>query len=93
MNGPHVAIAAGSRIAADAGAEIASKGGNAVDAAIAAAVVSLCTDIGVVSPGGGAFITVLPPDGDPVVIDGYAEMPGRGGTVTRQDAAWEVVFD
>lgn len=93
MNSPRVAIAAGSRIAADAGAEIAGKGGNAVDAAIAAAIVSLCTDIGVVSPGGGAFIAVLPPDGEPVIIDGYAEMPGLAGTASRDDAAWEVVFD
>ena len=71
-------IAAGTRITAEAGAQIAERGGNAVDAAIAAAIVSMCTDIGIMSPGGGAFITIWPEDSDPVVIDGYAEMPGRG---------------
>lgn len=93
MHNPRVAVAAGSRIAADAGAEIASQGGNAVDAAIAAAMVSLCTDIGVVSPGAGAFIAVLSPDSESVIIDGYAEMPGRCGQGAREDSAWEVVFD
>ncbi|MDH3764049.1 MAG: gamma-glutamyltransferase, partial [Gammaproteobacteria bacterium] len=73
-----VTIAAGTRIAADAGAAVAAQGGNAVDAAIAAMVVSVCTDTGIMSPGCGAFVTIWPAEGDPVVIDGYAEMPGRG---------------
>ena len=93
MNDARVAVAAGSRIAADAGAEIAGQGGNAVDAAIAAALVSLCTDIGVVSPGGGAFVAVLPPGGEPLIIDGYAEMPGRAGPAARPESAWEVRFN
>ncbi len=71
-------IAAGTKITAKAGATIAEQGGNAVDAAIAAAIVSMCTDIGIMSPGGGAFITIWPKDREPIVIDGYAEMPGRG---------------
>ncbi len=41
-----VTIAAGSQITAEAGAKIAEQGGNAVDAAIAATVVSICTDTG-----------------------------------------------
>ena len=73
-----VIIAAGTRIAAEAGAKVAAQGGNAVDSAIAATVVSMCTDTGVMSPGGGAFITLWPAGGDPIVIDGYVEMPGRG---------------
>ncbi len=93
MSAARVAVAAGSRVAADAGAEVAARGGNAVDAAVAAALVSLCTDIGVVSPGGGAFVTVLPPDGDATVIDGYAAMPGIDATDVREDSAWEVTFD
>ena len=74
-----VAVAAPSRIAADAGAATAP-GGGAVDAAIAAAVVAMCTEVGVMAPGGSGFVTVWPPGGDPVVVDGYAEMPGRGGS-------------
>lgn len=73
-----VAISAGSRIAADAAAVIADHGGNAVDAAIAATVTGMCTSPGIIAPGGSAFITIWPPSGDPVVIDAYAEMPGRG---------------
>ncbi len=89
-----VAVAASSQIAADAGAEIANAGGNAVDAALAASLVSMCTDTGIMSPAGGAFIAIWPPDADPIVIDGYAEMPGRSAGLDRLgDASWEVVFD
>lgn len=72
-----VITAAGSTIGAEAAAEIADLGGNAVDAAIAAVVVSMCTEPGIIAPGGGAFITVWPSEGDPVTVDGYCEMPGR----------------
>ncbi len=74
-----IGIASGSQLAADAGARLADAGGNAVDAAVAAVLVSMCTDIGVVAPGAGGFLTIWPGDGrSPVVVDGYAEMPGRG---------------
>jgi len=74
-----IGIASGSQLAADAGAALADAGGNAVDAAVAAVLVSMCTDIGVIAPGAGGFLTIWPGDGgDPVVVDGYAEMPGRG---------------
>lgn len=89
-----LSLAAGTRIAAEAGAEIAAEGGNAVDAAIAAMIVSMCTDIGIMSPGCGAFVTLWPPDAEPCVIDGYAAMPGRGLGAHDFDAAThEVVFD
>lgn len=91
---PDVTIAAGTRIAAEAGAAVARLGGNAVDAAIAAEIVSMCTDLGVMAPGCGAFVTVWPTDGAPRVIDGYAEMPGRGLDPARYQAdSREVVFD
>lgn len=71
-------IAAGSQSAADAGAQVARHGGNAVDAAIAAMFVSLSTEPGIVGPGAGGFISVWAPGEAPVVIDAYVEMPGRG---------------
>lgn len=74
---PETLVAAGSEVAANAGTAVADAGGNAVDVAIAAAVASMTTELGIVSPGGGAFITVWPADGSPVVVDAYAEMPGR----------------
>jgi len=66
-----------------AGKQVADAGGNAVDAAIAATVATMTSELGIVSPGAGAFITVWPPDGEPVVIDAYAEMPGRGRSATQ----------
>ena len=73
-----VSIASGSQISAGAGAAVADKGGNAVDAALAAALVSMCTDPGIMAPGASGFITIWPPSGNPITIDAYTEMPGRG---------------
>ncbi|GMQ86303.1 MAG: gamma-glutamyltransferase [Acidimicrobiia bacterium] len=73
-----VQIASATQLAADAGAAVADAGGNAVDAAIGATIASMCTEIGIIAPAASGFLTIWPADGDPVVIDGYAEMPGRG---------------
>jgi gamma-glutamyltranspeptidase/glutathione hydrolase len=43
----------------------------------------MATEPGVVSLGGGAYVAVWPVDGDPVVVDGNVEMPGRGGDPAR----------
>ena len=83
---PKTLIAAASVAAAEAGAAVADAGGNAVDAAIAASIASMTTELGIVSPGGGAFVTVWPSSGRPVVVDAYAEMPGRGGDNARRVA-------
>jgi len=91
---PNVTIAAGSQISADAGAKVADWGGNAVDAALAATLVSMCTDVGVMAPGAGGFIAIWPPEIEPVVIDAYAEMPGRGlPSLQLGRGATEVFFD
>lgn len=73
-----VGLASVSGTAADAGARVADQGGNAVDATIAAALVSAVTHPGMCSLGSGGFITVWEPGGSPVAVDGGAEMPGRG---------------
>jgi gamma-glutamyltranspeptidase/glutathione hydrolase len=73
-----VALASSSRLAAEAGLELAAAGGNAVDAALAAALVSMVTEPGVCSPGAGGYVTIWAADGEPVTIDGNVEMPGRG---------------
>ncbi len=78
-----VTVAAGSQISAEAGASVADEGGNAIDAAVAAVLVSLCTEPGLVAPGASGFVTVWPADGEPVVIDAYAEMPGRNAPPDR----------
>lgn len=76
---PDVAIAAPNQAAADAGARIAAGGGNAVDCALAAALVTMVNEVGIVSLSSGGFITVQPPDGGAAhTVDGWMDMPGRG---------------
>ena len=72
-----VVVASGSALSAAAGAAVADEGGNAVDAAGAATITAMCTDPGVIAPGSAGFIVVAPAGAHPVVIDAYAEMPGR----------------
>ncbi len=86
-----VMIAAGSQMAADAGAEVAALGGNAVDAAIAAMFVSMSTEPGIVGPGAGGFLTIWAPGEEPIVIDAYVEMPGRGLSPDRFGHGAELV--
>src|SRR4051812_7623386 len=72
------AVAAPNAIAVRAGLDVVGAGGTAVDAAVAAMLVAMCTEPGVVSPLGGCFVAIWPHDGDPEVIDANVEMPGRG---------------
>ena len=84
-------IASSSQLAADAGAEVARAGGNAVDAAVAACLVSMSTEPGVCSLGASGFVTLWAQHGRPITIDGYSEMPGRGLAAERMgQGAWEV---
>ena len=57
---PDVAIAAPNEAAADAGEQVARAGGNAVDAALAAALVTMVNEVGIVSLSSGGFVTVQP---------------------------------
>jgi gamma-glutamyltranspeptidase/glutathione hydrolase len=80
-----LAIATTSELAAQAGAEIALAGGNAVDAAIAASLVSANTEPGVCSLGCGGYITVWPSGQPPVTLDGYVAAPGKGPFIPDSD--------
>lgn len=73
-----VAVATTSAIAADAAREVAAAGGNAVDCALATALVSMNTEPGVCALAGGAYVTVWAPGHDPVTFDGNHAVPGRG---------------
>ena len=53
-----VAVATTSQLAADAAREVAEVGGNAVDCALAAALLTINTEPGVCALGGSAFITI-----------------------------------
>lgn len=73
-----VAIATTSQLAADAAQEVAAQGGNAVDCALAAALLTMNTQPAVCSLGGSAFVTIWSPGKDPVTIDGNVTVPGSG---------------
>lgn len=75
-----VAVAAPSALAARAAQSVVGHGGGAVDAAIAAAIAAMFTEIGVAAPGAGAFVTVAGYEDEPVVHDGYMAVPGLGGS-------------
>ena len=74
----NVAVATTSQLAADAAREVAAGGGNAVDCALAASLLTMNTEPGVCALAGGAFITIWPGGGDPVTIDGNVAVPGAG---------------
>jgi len=76
-----LAIAATSSLAADAGEAIARAGGNAVDAAIAAMLVSINSEPGVCSLACGGYMTIWRPGGTPITLDGYVAAPGAGTTL------------
>ncbi len=74
------AVAAPNAAAAEAGRRIAADGGGAVDAAVAAALVTMVTEPGIVSLAGGAFVTVWPAGApDAVTVDGWVAQPGLDG--------------
>jgi gamma-glutamyltranspeptidase/glutathione hydrolase len=86
---PDVAIAAPNEAAADAGEQVARAGGNAVDAALAAALVAMVNEVGIVSLSSGGFVTVQPPGGGtPYTVDGWMDMPGRDRALGG--GAWDV---
>ena len=70
------AISCGSALTAHVGAEVLEAGGNAVDAAVAAAFASTVTEPGVSSLGGGGFLLVRTPDGTSRLLDFFTSVPG-----------------
>ena len=90
-SGHGVAVAAPNQLAAQAGAAVARDGGNAVDAAIAAAFTTMVTEPGLVSLTAGGYVSVQPAEGAPVTVDGGVEMPGRRLPPERfGQGVWEV---
>jgi len=77
-----VALATTSQIAADAAAEIADLGGNAVDCGIAAAMCSINTQPGVCALAGSAYVTIWKAGQAPITVDGNVAIPGLGLPVT-----------
>ncbi|MGA8246343.1 MAG: gamma-glutamyltransferase [Nocardioides sp.] len=87
-----LAVAAPNDAAADAAEAVARQGGNAVDAALAAALVAMVNEIGIVSVSSGGFVTVQPAGRGPAyTVDGWMDMPGRGlATIEPSASTWDV---
>lgn len=68
-------VAAGHAATAEAGAMILRDGGNAVDAAIAAACTAFVAEPVLTGAGGGGFMLVRETNGRSILLDGFARMP------------------
>ena len=71
-------VAAGQGDTAAAGAAILDRGGNAVDAAIAACAASFVAEPLLASAGGAGIMTLALPGQEPAVVDFFSDMPGLG---------------
>ena len=86
-------IAAGDRETAATGAEILRQGGNAVDAAVAAAFASFIAEAGVVHLGGSGIAQIYDArTGVSRIYDFFSVVPGLGGSPGRLDFE-EVTID
>ena len=72
-------VAAGHPLSAEAGAKILRDGGNAVDAAVAAALASFSLESALTGLGAGGFMIVGGPRVETAVIDFFVAAPGLGG--------------
>lgn len=81
------AIAAGHELTARAGAEMLKAGGNAFDAAVAAAFASVVCESMLTSLGGGGFMMAHSSDGETALYDFFTDTPGRGNTPGRGSKA------
>ena len=70
-------VAAGHPLTAEAGADVLRAGGNAVDAAVAAVLMSFVAESPLTGPGAGGFMVVHAP-GETHVLDFFVAAPGLG---------------
>ncbi len=71
-------VAAGHPLTAETGADVLRAGGNAVDAAIGAMVVSFACEPLLTGLGAGGYMLVVAPGQAPTLLDFFVEAPGRG---------------
>src|SRR5207249_6700491 len=81
--GPSIAsmrgvVAAGHPLTAEAGAAVLREGGNAVDAAVAAVLMSFVVESPLTGPGAGGFMLVHTASGEDHLLDFFVAAPGRG---------------
>lgn len=68
-------VSAGSVTAVDAGEAVLRRGGNAVDAAVAATFGSMVAEPVLTAPGGGGFLLVAPQGEPPILLDFFVNVP------------------
>ena len=71
-------VAAGHPLTAEAGADALRQGGNAVDAAVAAVLMSFAAESPLTGPGAGGFMLVHTAGGESHLLDFFVAAPGRG---------------
>jgi gamma-glutamyltranspeptidase/glutathione hydrolase len=79
-------VAAGHPLTAEAGSRVLREGGNAVDAALAAMLMSWVTEPLLTGPGAGGYLLVAGAGEEPTLLDFFVESPGRDGDVDHQRA-------
>jgi gamma-glutamyltranspeptidase/glutathione hydrolase len=86
-------VAAGHPLSAEAGAEVLRAGGNAVDAALGAMLAAFAAEPLLTGLGAGGYMLVVPGEGalwpasggaEPVLLDFFVEVPGRGADHARR---------
>ena len=86
-------VAAGHPSTAQAGADILSRGGSAVDAAVAMMLVSCAAETIFTGLGGGGFATVYDAATAQVrCLDFFVSVPGLGGKLPSSATSIEVIF-
>src|SRR5919197_1367717 len=71
-------VAAGHPLTAEAGARILREGGNAVDAAVGAVLMSFVTESPLTGPGAGGFMLLHTASGEDHLLDFFVAAPGKG---------------
>jgi gamma-glutamyltranspeptidase/glutathione hydrolase len=80
----HGIVAAGHPLSAEAGAVALRAGGNAVDAALAAMLTSFAAEPLLTGLGAGGYMLVALADREPVLLDFFVEVPGRGADAAQR---------
>jgi gamma-glutamyltranspeptidase / glutathione hydrolase len=77
-------IAAGHPLTADAGARVLREGGNAVDAAVAAMLMSWVAEPLLTGPGSGGYMLVAGAGEQPLLLDFFVAAPGHGANLAER---------
>ena len=89
----HGIVAAGHPLTAEAGARALREGGNAVDAAVAAMLMSWVTEPLLTGPGAGGYMLVAGAGEQPVLLDFFVAAPGHGAAGAQRTPLAPIVVD